>query len=449
MSEGQEVFRRWVASAMINLLVPRELGYQVRNFIFARQKFVQWFLISIMAATVVSVLIWILGFPLFVNADENLVCDVRFLTCEDFPRPSFFFSLIYWVTNTCGPEFYSCVKVLNTALYSIQSFFIFLTARFFLNKTTSLFIALLFLIFPLYFYTAMFIQESLFGALFWTVTWLLIARKFKVRLVRSTRVYKALIAALFLAMFFTNVSAIFMLLPISFLFAISINHQGRPVGFLFFGFVAGSMISVLSVNSLIFEEITVFGESYEGELTKALEIISTNSSITIFTLFQNAFHIGVGHVIGLVILFSLPLATLISKAIPNLTSPSTLVDLSQEEFFEFFIFLSLIFMIGGFTAFSVIDSVVGDSILQFKRGTTIFSFRLFLFFHSLINPSPQKVFSLVIAIVILAVELFLKFEHHKAEIIYAPIALFNCEGNTNWFTAAGVCISNLYSHNVV
>ena len=75
---------------MVNLLVPRELGYQVRNFIFARQKFVQWFLISIMEATVVSVLIWIPGFPLFVNADENLVCDVGFLTCEDFPRPLFF-----------------------------------------------------------------------------------------------------------------------------------------------------------------------------------------------------------------------------------------------------------------------------------------------------------------------------------------------------------------------
>ena len=74
-------------------------------------------------------------------------------------------------------------------------------------------------------------------------------------------------------MFFTNVSAIFMLLPISFFFATSINHQGRHVGIYFLVFLAVSIVSVLLVNSIVFGELTLFGKSYGGKLSKALEII--------------------------------------------------------------------------------------------------------------------------------------------------------------------------------
>lgn len=115
--------------------------------------------------SVFLVLVRIMGLGPRVMSDElTYSIHSRLLPLAESPIPNYLFLALYRSTNMCGPEFYSCARLLNVFFVLVAAVFVFLIASKVLQFHWSLLIGLAAVIGPTSMYAANFMPDTMFYA---------------------------------------------------------------------------------------------------------------------------------------------------------------------------------------------------------------------------------------------------------------------------------------------
>lgn len=121
--------------------------------------------VSFLSLSVFLVLVRIMGLEPRVMSDElTYSVHSRLLPIADSPIPNYLFLALYRSTNMCGPEFYSCARLLNVFFLLVGALFIFLIASKVLQFRWSLLIGIAAIIGPTSLYAANFMPDTMFYA---------------------------------------------------------------------------------------------------------------------------------------------------------------------------------------------------------------------------------------------------------------------------------------------
>jgi phosphoglycerol transferase len=116
-----------------------------------------------------------LGMYAVVMGDEYQYSRLaRLLPFNESYIPGYLYFAIYRSVNACGEGFLGCVRLLNVAFFVSAAPFIYLIGRKITGEATALLIAALSILAPINSYTAYFIPESLYFFCFWGFTWFLL-----------------------------------------------------------------------------------------------------------------------------------------------------------------------------------------------------------------------------------------------------------------------------------
>lgn len=120
---------------------------------------------SFVSLSVFLVLVRVMGLGPRVMSDElTYSVHSRLLPLADSPIPNYLFLALYRSTNMCGPEFYSCARLLNVFFLLVGALFVFLIAIKVLQFRWSLLIAIAAVIGPTSMYAANFMPDTMFYA---------------------------------------------------------------------------------------------------------------------------------------------------------------------------------------------------------------------------------------------------------------------------------------------
>ena len=95
----------------------------------------------------------------------------RLLPLSQAPIANYLYLFVFRLTNVCGDGFLSCARILNTVFFILACPFIYQTAKRVCSKSVAKYIALLSLIGPINIYTANFMPEAMYFLAFWIFTW--------------------------------------------------------------------------------------------------------------------------------------------------------------------------------------------------------------------------------------------------------------------------------------
>jgi phosphoglycerol transferase len=98
----------------------------------------------------------------------------RLLPISESPVPNYLYLWVFSSTNACGPEFYSCARLLNVFFVLVTAVFVYLIARRFLSFGVSLFFSATVVVGPVSMYSAHFMPDSMFFAFATAFVWLLL-----------------------------------------------------------------------------------------------------------------------------------------------------------------------------------------------------------------------------------------------------------------------------------
>jgi len=130
---------------------------------------------SLLVLAVFLVLVRIMGLGPRVMSDElTYSIHSRLLPLADSPIPNYLFLLLYRSTNLCGPEFYSCARLLNVLFLLIAGLFVFLIAIEVLRFHWSLLLGIAAVIGPTSIYAANFMPDTMFYAFSIAYFWALL-----------------------------------------------------------------------------------------------------------------------------------------------------------------------------------------------------------------------------------------------------------------------------------
>ena len=95
----------------------------------------------------------------------------RLLPLSQAPIANYLYLFVFRLTNVCGDGFLSCARILNTVFFILACPFIYQTAKRICSKSVAKYIALLSLIGPINIYTANFMPEAMYFLAFWIFAW--------------------------------------------------------------------------------------------------------------------------------------------------------------------------------------------------------------------------------------------------------------------------------------
>ena len=98
----------------------------------------------------------------------------RLLPISESPVPNYLYLWVFSSTKACGPEFYSCARLLNVFFVLVTAVFVYLIARRFLGFRVSLFFSGTVIVGPVSMYAAHFMPDSMFFAFATAFVWLLL-----------------------------------------------------------------------------------------------------------------------------------------------------------------------------------------------------------------------------------------------------------------------------------
>jgi len=136
-------------------------------------------------ADLASKLFYVLAFGIFIAilmrnsalypsifADEyNDSTASRLLPLSQAPIANYLYLWTYRLTNVCGDGFLSCARILNTLFFILACPFIYQTAKRVCSKSIAKYIAILSIIGPINIYTANFMPEAMYFLAFWIFAW--------------------------------------------------------------------------------------------------------------------------------------------------------------------------------------------------------------------------------------------------------------------------------------
>lgn len=245
-----------------------------------------------------------------VFADEWFYSSsARLLPFDKSLLPSYLFYSLFQLTNACGPGFLDCARLLNAALLVAAAPFIYLIARQVCNRTASAVLALAGIMAPVSSFTAYFMPETMYFLSFFVFAWAALS-------FTSARplAYGLATGALLGLMAAIKVHALF-LLPAHLAFIVYLClSQYRNDGWLrraliMMAAAALAMVAVrLAVGYAVAGQagLSFFGQFYGTQAN------NTSSTLAALLNMVPAALVSLkGHMLGLALLMSLPLATLL------------------------------------------------------------------------------------------------------------------------------------------
>lgn len=287
------------------------------------------------------------GLHPIVFADEYIYNkNARLLPFAQFDFPNFLYFLIYHSTNICKEGFLDCSRLLNVIFFVGASPFIYLVARMFLSNNVAFFLAVISILGPINSYTAYFMPESLYFFCFWVFAFVLI------RLNSESRAWEYLIPGAVLGITsLVKPHALFLIPPVFLYLLLTRKRSERPwlrTGILSISIFVFSVLTIKFLLGFLIagkSGLTLFGNY--SSVAKTTKFTETFLSASMFSLW--------GHILALVLLFSLPISILI-LSIRKLVATKFMVDgLLKIEIFSLFILVTLLCVVSLYTANVVHD----------------------------------------------------------------------------------------------
>ncbi|PKE30429.1 hypothetical protein CWS43_12485 [Rahnella sp. AA] len=266
------------------------------------------FFILIILLSVIFLIAKNMGLYPTVFADEYTYSKYsRLLPLGDSTLPNYLFLSIYSVTDLCGAGFLECARLLNVLFFVLASPFIYLIGRKFTGHKTSCLIAFLSMLSPINTYTAYFMPESLYYLSFWVLTYLIL----------NIEKESSLSHWLFIGFVF-GLSALIkphalLLAPALVVYFLIIHIQDKWQGketssyINYLGLLTAIIATKIIIGYILAGKsgITVFGSTYTSMASGAVD------SGHYIKLIQVALSNLQGHLLSLLLLFSVPICHLI------------------------------------------------------------------------------------------------------------------------------------------
>jgi phosphoglycerol transferase len=235
----------------------------------------------------------------------------RLIPLRDVPVPSYLYFFLFRASNACGDGFMECVRSMNILFLLAAAPFVYLTARKVTSNRLAMLLALVSIAGPINVYTTWFMPESLYYLGFWVVCWL--ALRLNERLsVAATAQIGAALALLSLV----KVHAMFLLPPVALFIAYSALTQSSSrstasaLGRALF-YVAILVLSAAIVRFGIgYLAAGTRGLSLYGSLYENMAKNSDRARKPAIDMIMMALSNLRGHLMGLTILYGVPIASL-------------------------------------------------------------------------------------------------------------------------------------------
>jgi phosphoglycerol transferase len=278
----------------------------------------RWYVGMLAALAVVFAYLYLRSSSLYpiVFADEWIYSNFsRLSPLQEAIVPSYLYLWIYGSTNVCGDSFLSCARILNIIFYLSSAPFIFMIARTVCQKKIAVVVTLLSILLPTSTYTAYFMPESLYFFSFSVFAWIAITRKDI-----APFGYGVLTGTIIGVMALVKVHALF-LLPALSVFIVFLNYSGqRRTYSILIGIAAAiTATSAAFITKLALGYVFVgpTGLHLLGDFYGAHANNSNTSLASLVRLLPTAAVSLEGHMMALILLFSLPFTIAITSALPR------------------------------------------------------------------------------------------------------------------------------------
>ena len=278
-----------------------------------------WALVLGMIAIFLYLLYRNLGLYPVVMADEwAYSLHSRLLPFSKSPIPSYLYFWIFKQTNHCGGSYTDCARLFNSILFVAAGPFIYAVSRRVVQPVVAAFIALLSLLGPINTYTAYFMPEAMYFLGFWVLTWFVMGfRK------SAPFFYGGMIGLILAALSMIKVHAMFLAPGVA---AAIITSAARSHDHISARFRKVLLTLVFAGIAAIIARFLI-GYFFAG--TAGLHILGqkygavADSSLTVSSLLhligQAAFVVR-GDILGLALLFAVPLVCLAAWQVENASS---------------------------------------------------------------------------------------------------------------------------------
>lgn len=237
-----------------------------------------------------------IGFLPSIFGDEyNYSKFSRLLPFNEAIVPNYLYFCVYRATNWGADNFLQCVRLLNTVFFLLGVFFIYLITKKHTTITIAIFVSLLSAISPINTYTIWFMPESMYYFCFWLFTWLLFNKCGDQNI--STGIFLGAILGL---SSLVKPHGLF-LFPVLFLFFFLKDYKRWTKYLSFYFFILLTALALKFSLGYLFAGkagLSLFGSFYNATLHGINQLLDT---------IRLGIYYSFGHLLGLIVLFSLPI----------------------------------------------------------------------------------------------------------------------------------------------
>lgn len=299
--------------------------------------------------TVIAFLLVMRGVGLYpvTFADEYTYSKfARLVPLGEVNIPGYLYFFTYKLTNLCGDGFLGCARILNVLFFVLAAPFIYLIGKKLTGEKTALLIAALSMLGPINTYTVYFMPESLYFLSFWVFTYLVLSIKKEFGLLRWL-----FMGCVFGVSALIKPHALFLIPALGvYFFIIQRQTAVEKSNSLLYGQYFGFFVSVISAKLIIGfalagnSGITIFGDRYTSVASGTLDASHYVS------LMRQAFESLQGHILSLILMFSVPIGQLLLTSRLFLRRDSESRNAINIALYTSLILVSLLMVVVLFTA---------------------------------------------------------------------------------------------------
>jgi phosphoglycerol transferase len=245
-------------------------------------------------------------YPVVFSDEWSYSSSARLMPLRDAPIPSYLYLYLYGKTSLCGNDFLSCARTLNSAFLVAAIPFIYLTASRVCSAATAAFVSIVTAAGPFNTYAIYFMPETMYFCFFWIFTWFALSYR------TSSYIRYGLITGTALGFLcLIKIHALF-LIPGFFVYVTystykldKNNWMGRAISTILI--ITFSLVTIKLAFGYLFagqNGLTLFGNLYGAQASG----LGGLSRIT--KLLLDAIGNLKGHLMGLCVIFGMPLAAL-------------------------------------------------------------------------------------------------------------------------------------------
>ena len=324
------------------------LGMQIHPISILRDGIGKYFLVISACVVFVGLLFRNSGIYPLVFADEYTYSKLsRLMPLADSTIPCYLYLAIYRVTSICGDGFLDGARILNALFFVFATPFIYLTARRVCTRGIASIVVLLALLGPINSFTAYFMPEAFYFFSFWVLTW------FILRLDSSSNLWSWCFSGILLGLSALIKPHSLLLLPAIVLYVFYISRKkeggwalqafGNAVIFVVSAFLTKLLMGYFFAGKA---GVTLFGPYYGAYANPAI----SNFQRILQLLTQAAENIQ-GHVLGICLMFCVPIALAIIISFKSISSKMENAE-QKISFYALVVILNLVLVLGLFTAYN-------------------------------------------------------------------------------------------------